>query len=77
MRPKKLVLFQKIGRVKIFEKKLLTHRYSRMCITRCIFNFIKHQTNKQKKQEPKKAKEAKEEKIISPENLLKKIAVTW
>ena len=47
-----------------------------MCITRCIFNFIKHQTNKQKKQEPKKAKEAKEEKIISPENLLKKIAAT-
>ena len=47
-----------------------------MCIKIYIFSFKEHETNNQtnKKQESKTAKKAQEEKIISLEDLLKKIA---
>ena len=70
IRPKKVVLFPEIGRVKSF--LLLTRLHSPICIRTYIFNFKKLfliSKNKQaKKQEYKKVKETKEEKRISPEN---------
>ena len=49
------------------EKFFITHppAHNQTCIKIYIFNFKKHQPNKQKKQEPKKAKETTEEKLIS------------
>ena len=70
IRPKKVVLFPEIGRVKSF--LLLTHLHSRICIRTYIFNFKKlfliSKNRQAKKQEYKKVKETKEEKRISPEN---------
>ena len=65
IRPKKVVLFPEIGRVGIFLS--LTRPHNRMCIGIYIFNFKK----KTSKKIPQK-KNTKEEKIISPENRLKK-----
>ena len=71
IRPKKVVLFPEIGRVKLFLS--LTRPHSRMCIRVLSFSF-KKQTSKQKAPKiQKKAKETKEEKRIFPENRLKKI----
>ena len=46
LRPKKEVLFPEIGRVK--NCLSVTRPHSRICIRIYIFNFKKHQTNKQK-----------------------------
>ena len=51
---KKLVLFPKIGRVKIFLS--LTGPHSQIYIRIYIFNFRKHKTNKQKKTRIEKSK---------------------
>ena len=78
IRPKKVVLFPEIGRVKKILS--LTRPHSQICIRIYIFLFQRtssKQTNKKqtnKKQETKKTKETKEEKKISPEKQLKKIA---
>ena len=47
LRPKKEVLFPEIGRVK--NCLSVTRQHSRICIRIYIFNFKKHQTNKQTK----------------------------
>ena len=65
-------MFSEFGLLKIVLSP--THPHSRICIRICIFNF-KKQTSK-KNRNTKKAKEAKEEKIISPENQLKKKLAT-
>ena len=73
IRPKKVVLFPEIGRVKKILS--LTRPHSQICIRIYIFLFQRtssKQTNK--KQETKKTKETKEEKRISPEKQLKRIA---
>ena len=53
-------MFPEIGRVEIFLSLTLPH--IQMCIRIYIFNFKKHQTNKQKKTRIKKAKQAKQTK---------------
>ena len=67
---KKVVLFPKTGRVKLFWS--LTCPNSQLCIRVYIFIFKNYQTNKQKKQETKKSKNTKEEKRIPPESQFKK-----
>ena len=54
LRPKKVVLFPEIGRVKNFLS--LTRPHSRMCTRIYLFNFKKHQTNKEKKTKIEKSK---------------------
>ena len=63
-RPKKVVLFPDIGRVKIFLSLIRPH--CQMCIRIYIFNFTK---TKRQNKKTKKAKETKEENRISLENL--------
>ena len=67
------VLFLEIRRVKNFLS--LTRPHSRMCMRIYIFNFkkqTKKKKEKEKKKEYKKATETIEEKIIFPENRLKR-----
>ena len=68
-RPKKVVLFLEIGRMKIFLS--LTRLHIWICIRIYIFNFNNNEQTV-KKQEPRKTKETKEEKKIANENLLKR-----
>ena len=69
VKPKKVVLFPEIGRIKIVIS--LSHPQSRMCIRIYLFNFKKSkQTNKQKtNKKTKKAKESKEKKRMHMKNL--------
>ena len=55
LRPKKVVMFPEIGRVKMFLSNI------QMGIRIYIFDLKKHQTNKQKKQESKKQKKLKKD----------------
>ena len=69
VKPKKVVLFPEIDRIKIFIS--LTQPHSRMCIRIYLFNFKKSkQTSKQKtNKKTKKAKECKEKKRMYVKNL--------
>ena len=76
VRPKKIVFFPQIGRVKIFSS--LTRPDSRMCIRIYIFRFKQKKqthTNKQKAKETKEIKKQKNSKKKRRKKMLLAISV--